>query len=136
MSAPTPHVALGSTGRSGHEAVVRTIHLVLGLISVAAGIIGIFLPILPTVPFMLLAAFFFARSNPAWERRILEHPHFGPPIRAWRERGAIGRGAKVAALLALSVSAAGGFWLLPEPWRWVPLGIALITGTWIVTRPD
>jgi hypothetical protein len=115
---------------------VRTIYLVLGLVAVAAGIIGIFLPILPTVPFMLLAAFFFARSNPAWERRILDHPNFGPPIRAWRERGAIGRRAKVAAVLALGVSAAGGLWLLPEPWRWVPLGVAVVTGTWIATRPS
>jgi hypothetical protein len=115
---------------------VRTIYLVLGLVAVAAGIVGIFLPILPTVPFMLLAAFFFARSNPAWERRILEHPHFGPPIRAWRERGAIGRGAKFAAVLALGVSAAGGLWLLPEPWRYVPLAVAVICGSWITTRPS
>ncbi len=115
---------------------MRTIYLVLGLVAVAAGIVGIFLPILPTVPFMLLAAFFFARSNPAWERRILEHPHFGPPIRAWRERGAIGRGAKFAAVLALGVSAAGGLWLLPEPWRYVPLAVAVICGSWITTRPS
>ena len=115
---------------------MRAIHLVLGLVSVAAGIIGIFLPVLPTVPFMLLAAFFFARSNPAWERRILEHPRFGPPIRAWRDRGAIGRRAKVAALLALAGSAAGGLWLIDGVWRFVPLAIAMVSGSWIATRPD
>jgi uncharacterized protein len=115
---------------------VRTLYLILGLIAVALGVVGLFLPIVPTVPFMLLAAFLFARSNPAWERRILEHPRFGPPIRAWRERGAIGRGAKVAAILALSASAGLGLWLLPEPWRWAPLGVAVICGAWIATRPD
>jgi len=115
---------------------VKAIYLVLRLVSVGAGIIGLFLPILPTVPFMLLAAFFFARSNPAWERRILKHPRFGPPIRAWRERGAIGRGAKTAAVLALGVSALLGLLLLPEPWRYMPLAVAVICGTWIATRPS
>jgi uncharacterized membrane protein YbaN (DUF454 family) len=115
---------------------VRTLFLVLGLLSVALGIIGIFLPILPTVPFMLLAAFFFARSNPAWERRILDHPRFGPPIVAWRERGAIGRRAKGAALLALAASATFGLLMVDGPWRWLPLAIALTTGSWIATRPD
>jgi len=116
--------------------LVRRVYLFLGLLAVALGAIGIFLPILPTVPFMLLAAFFFARSNPVWEQRILDHPRFGPPIRAWRERGAIGRGAKLAAILAMSGSAALGLWLLPEPSRYVPLAIAVICGGWIATRPS
>jgi uncharacterized protein len=136
MDAGTQGGALGSATESRHEAVVRAVYLTLGLIAVALGVIGIFLPVLPTVPFMLLAAFMFARSNPAWERRILEHPRFGPPIRAWRERGAIGRGGKVAALLALTASAAGGFVLLEGVWRFVPLGVALVTGSWIATRPS
>jgi hypothetical protein len=136
MSPPTRIAALGSVCQSGHDARVRAIYLGLGLAAVTLGLIGIFLPIVPTVPFMLLAAFFFARSNPAWERRILEHPRFGPPIRAWRERGAIGTGAKLAAFMALAGSAALGFWLLPEPWRYVPLVVALICGSWIGTRPN
>jgi hypothetical protein len=115
---------------------VKTVYLILGLLAVVLGVIGIFLPILPTVPFMLLAAFLFARSNPAWEQRILEHPRFGPPIHAWRERGAIGRKAKVASVLALSGSAGLGLWLLPEPWRWLPVGIAVTCGAWIGTRPE
>lgn len=135
MGAPTRHAPLGSAPQSGHEARVRAIYLVLGLASVAAGIIGIFLPILPTVPFMLLAAFFFARSNPAWERRILEHPRFGPPILAWRERGAIGRRAKIAAMIGLAASAGLGLWLLAEPWNYLPLAVAVICGSWIGTRP-
>ena len=115
---------------------MRRVYLVLGLLSALLGLIGIALPLLPTVPFMLLAAFFFARSNPAWERRILEHPRFGPPVRAWRERGAIGRKGKIAALLALSASAGLGLWLAPEPWRWVPLAVAVVCGSWIATRPS
>jgi uncharacterized protein len=136
MRAGTRHARLGSAAQTGHERAVRAVYLILGIASVALGAIGLFLPILPTVPFMLLAAFLFARSNPAWERRILEHPRFGPPIRAWRERGAIGRGGKVAALLALTASAVGGFVLLDGYWRLVLLGITLVTGSWIATRPS
>lgn len=115
---------------------MRTVYLILGLVAVALGIIGLVLPILPTVPFMLLAAFLFARSNPAWEQRILDHPRFGPPIRAWRERGAVSRPAKTAALVALTASGAIGLWLLPEPWRYLPLAIGVTCGAWIATRPS
>jgi uncharacterized membrane protein YbaN (DUF454 family) len=91
---------------------------------------------MPTVPFMLLAAFFFARSNPRWEQRLLDDPRFGPHIRAWRDRRAIGRPAKTAALIALSFSAIGGLFLLEGHWRLVPLAVALICGSWIATRPS
>jgi uncharacterized protein len=136
MEVATPQEQLGSPRGRRHERRVRSLYLVLGLTAVALGVIGLFLPILPTVPFMLLAAFFFARSNPAWEQRILNHPRFGPPIRAWRERGAISRPAKAAALVALAGSAGMGLWLLPEPWRYLPLAIAMTCGAWIATRPS
>jgi uncharacterized membrane protein YbaN (DUF454 family) len=114
---------------------MRPLYLVLGIIAVALGVIGMALPLLPTVPFMLLAAFFFARSNPRWEQRLLDDPRFGPHIRAWRERRAIGRSAKIAALLALCGSAIGGLLLLDGGWRFVPLAVAVISGSWIATRP-
>lgn len=115
---------------------MRLAYLSVGILAIGLGVIGIFLPILPTVPFMLLAAFCFARSNPEWERRILDHPRFGPPVRAWRERGAIGRKGKIAAVLGLSGSAAMGLLLLDGPWRFAPLAIAIVCGAWIVTRPE
>ncbi|HQS96300.1 MAG TPA: YbaN family protein, partial [Novosphingobium sp.] len=69
----------------------RQLYLAGGLISVALGTLGVFLPLLPTVPFLLLATFCFARSNPVWEQRLLDHPRYGPPLRQWRERRAISR---------------------------------------------
>lgn len=114
---------------------MKRVCLVLGMISVALGVIGIALPLMPTVPFMLLAAFFFARSNPRWEQRLLTDPRFGPHIRAWRERGAISRLGKTAALTALFGSAIIGLLVLGAGWRFVPLGVAVICGTWIATRP-
>lgn len=114
----------------------RLLYLGLGLASVALGAAGIVLPLLPTVPFMLLAAYFFARSSPRLEARILDHPRFGPPIRAWRTRGAISPAGKRAALAAFAFSALLGLVLLPFPWLLVPAGAALIGGSWIATRPE
>ncbi len=78
---------------------MRSLWYALGLIALALGIVGIALPVVPTVPFLLLAAGAFARSSPRLERRIMNHPTYGPPVRAWRERGAISRLAKTWAVL-------------------------------------
>lgn len=114
----------------------RPLYLLSGLTAFAAGTVGIFLPLLPTVPFYILAAFCFGRSNPAWEARLLAHPRFGPHIRAWREKGAISPYAKRLALAMLGLSAAVGLFALPFPWSLLPLGVAIVTGSWIWTRPD
>ena len=114
----------------------RPLFLAAGVASVALGAIGALLPVLPTVPFLILAAFCFARSNPAWERRLLDHPRWGPAIRDWRQRGAIARRAKWGASAALVASAALAFATLAWPWilaALLPMGVA---GAWIWTRPE
>jgi uncharacterized protein len=116
--------------------VTRHLWLGAGLTSVALGAIGAFLPIMPTVPFLLLAAFCFARSNPAWEQRLLDHPSYGPPLRRWRERKAISRRAKVSAIGAMSVGAVVTWFTLGWPWVGVSLAILAISGSWIWTRNE
>lgn len=115
---------------------MRLAWLALGLLSLALGAAGAFLPLLPTVPFVLLAAFCFARGHPPLEAWLVRHPHFGPHITAWRARGAISRRGKRAALVAFGLSAAIGLVLLSLPWSLVPLTAAAIGGTWIWTRPE
>ncbi|ODU67837.1 MAG: hypothetical protein ABT11_18875 [Novosphingobium sp. SCN 66-18] len=107
-----------------------------GLAFVAIGAVGAFLPLLPTVPFLLLAAFCFAKGNPAWEQRLLDHPKYGPALRQWRERRAISRRAKKAALLAMAISV--GITALTAGWPWVliPAAVMAISGTWIWTRAE
>ncbi len=114
----------------------RFLYLGLGFASLALGAAGVVLPLLPTVPFVLLAAFFFARSSPRLEARLLDHPRFGPHIRAWRERGAIGPAGKRAALFAFAFSALLGLVLLPFPWLLAPAAAGLLGGSWIATRPN
>lgn len=85
---------------------MRILWFGLGAASLALGAVGAVLPLLPTVPFLLLAAFCFARSSKRVHDWLIGHPVFGPPIRDWRESGAIGRRAKW--LATASVGAAFG----------------------------
>ncbi|MCM2561969.1 YbaN family protein [Lutimaribacter sp. EGI FJ00015] len=80
---------------------MRFVWASLGLLSVACGLIGIFLPLVPTVPFLLLAAILFARSSERLHGWLLEHPTLGPPITDWQERGAISLRGKRAATLSI-----------------------------------
>ena len=116
--------------------MIRTVYLAVGLVSLLLGGIGLFLPLLPTVPFVLLAAFCFARSSPRLESWLVEHRTFGPHIQAWRSSGAISRKGKRAAFLAFGASALIGLSLLQAPWSLIPLAAALIGGSWIATRPE
>lgn len=122
----------GSALRLG---MLRTVYLVIGLVSLLLGAIGAFVPLLPTVPFVILAAFCFARSSPALERKLVEHPVFGPHLEAWRTRRAISRRGKAAAVFAFAASALLGAVLLHLPWALISALAALIGGSWILTRP-
>ncbi|GHG13174.1 YbaN family protein [Paracoccus aerius] len=116
---------------------MRTLWYGLGLIALGLGIVGIALPVVPTVPFLLLAAAAFARSSPRLERRIMNHPTYGPPVRAWRERGAISRLAKIWATLAMACGV--GFSLFLGMPLWVVVTQAMICtaiGAYVVTRPE
>jgi hypothetical protein len=57
--------------------IKRQLYLAAGLASVGLGAIGVFLPLLPTVPFLIVAAFCFARSSPKLEGRLMNHPRYG-----------------------------------------------------------
>ena len=115
---------------------MRPLFLAGGIVSVAFAAIGAVLPIMPTVPFLLLAVFCFARSNPEWERRILDHPYWGPQVLDWRERRAIRRPAKVAAVAAMAAGAVFTWLTLGTPWVYISLTILVVAGGWIVTRNE
>ncbi len=89
---------------------MRVIWLIFGLTSLALGGIGVFLPILPTVPFMLLAAFCFSRSSERLHHWLVTHPVFGPSIEDWQTTGSISR--RVKSYATVSIFAAFGISLM------------------------
>ncbi len=80
---------------------MRTTFLLLGLVCVAFAVIGVFVPLLPTTPFLLLAAACFARSSERFHQWLLNHPVFGTTVRAWDEHRSIPRKAKWVAIVSL-----------------------------------
>lgn len=82
----------------------RTAYLLLGWVCVLLGLIGAFLPLLPTTVFLLIAAWAFSRSSPRWHRWLREHARFGAAVRAWEEHHAMPRRAKRIAFAALAAS--------------------------------
>ncbi len=115
---------------------MRPLYAAGGIIAVGLAAVGAFLPIMPTVPFLLVAVFCFARSNPAWEKKILEHPHWGPQVLDWRERRAINRRAKIMALGAMSAGVLFTWFTLGAPLVFLSIAILVIAGGWIWTRNE
>jgi len=109
----------------------------LAALFILLGLLGIVLPILPTVPFLLLATWAASRGWPALERRLLSHMVYGPMIVRWRERRAVPRRAKWFATIGMVVSSTL-LWFSPAP-TWLQLAtpaVMLPIGVWIWLRPD
>ncbi len=83
--------------------VMRLVWLLLGVSSVVLGVVGAVLPLLPTVPFMLLAAYCFARSSNRAHNWLVNHRVFGTAIADWQRSGAISLAAKYAATVSVVV---------------------------------
>lgn len=115
----------------------RVLWTVFGWVALALGVIGLFLPVVPTTPFVILAAFAFGRGSPAMRRRLEESRHFGPAIRDWEERGAIRPRHKAAACLLMAASLVGAVILgLPATVLAVQAFALAAAGSFVLTRPS
>lgn len=117
--------------------VARLLWRCLAAAAVLLGFIGIFVPGLPTVPFLLLAAWAAGKGWPALERWLLAHPRYGDSIRRWREHGAVPRRAKWASSVMMAASAVAMWWA-PMPLA-LRLGIPvfmLAVAVWLWRRPE
>ena len=114
----------------------------LAYASLGTGIVGIFVPVLPTTVFILIAAYAASRGSERLHRYLTGHPRFGPSIRQWQEHGAVSRRAKWAATLTmlasalfllLSMRAVGSHkgWMVA-----LPIACMAVVALWLWMRPE
>ena len=134
-----PDTARGDSPQGGQglrAALMRRVWLGLALMFVGLGSAGVVLPLVPTTPFLLLAAACASRSSPALHAWLYSHPRFGPLLRDWRDHRAIRPRAKLTALILVAASWVW-MWISVEP-LYARLGAtAVMAGVvlFLATRP-
>jgi uncharacterized membrane protein YbaN (DUF454 family) len=109
----------------------------LALACVALAMLGAVLPVLPTVPFLLVAAWAGSRGWPRLETWLLEHPKHGPAIRRWRDHGAVPRRAKWFATVTMVTSTAILALSGAPPWvKFAVPGVMASVAVWLWMRPE
>ena len=83
---------------------IRYLYMFAGTVCVVTGVVGIVVPVLPTAPFILLAAACYARSSERLHQALLQHRYFGPMINDWQEHRAMAKKVKIKATLLIAVS--------------------------------
>lgn len=108
--------------------LLRGLLLGVGALSLVLGVIGIFLPLLPTVPFLLLTAACWARASPRWHRWLLSRPKLGPAIERWERERTLSRRSRWTALGLVTVSmGATIWWVRGHAWLpWAMTGLAVV----------
>lgn len=105
------------SARPHDSRLVRVLCLAGGTAALLLGLLGIFLPLLPTTPFVLLAAACFARGSTRVHDRLLAHRIAGPIIREWHEHRAMPPGVKPWAFLLMSLSFGASLLAMESPWH-------------------
>lgn len=100
------------------------------------GLVGVALPLLPTTPFVLLAAFAAARGSPRLHAWLLHHRVFGGVIHDWSATRAVARRAKVAASVAMVVAAAAMAFTTPPVLTVIGCAAMAAVATWLWLRPE
>ena len=127
------------TAAPGLTAPARWALQALAGVCVLLGLVGIVVPVLPTVPFLLVAAWAASRSSPRLHRWLLTHPRFGRPLRDWEEAGIVPRSGKWFATAMVGISGPVTAYLAPAGWRtMVFVGLAAMAAVlvWLWRRPE
>jgi uncharacterized protein len=114
------------------------VFLAAGFLALALGIAGIVLPVLPTTPFMLLAAACFARSSPRFHQWLLRHRTFGPIVSEWERHRAIPYRTKIWGIVLMSMTLAASITFFVRP-VWLKAALAVFgvaMAVWLYRRPS
>ena len=106
--------------------IKQRLGMLAGMLMVGLGAAGIVLPLVPTTPFLLLAAYLFARSSPRWHAWLLNHRHFGPYIHAWRNKSGLTPAQKLRIGASFTILMAISIYFVP-----VAALRGLLVGIWI-----
>ena len=128
---------MATSGGPGKPGRLRWAWWLLAWSSLVLGMVGIVVPGLPTVPFVLLSAYAAARGSRRLHAWLLAHRQFGPMIRDWQATGAVSRRAKRAATAMMALSAAVMFATAPKLWM-AATGTAImgVVAIWLWRRPE
>jgi uncharacterized protein len=125
--------------------MLRPVLLVVGTISLGLGVFGMFVPIIPTTPFLLLSAFCYGRSSERLHTWLISHPRLGAYVVGFLYGGAVPHRAKRAALLtlwpAIALSVAIIVWRVESPLVWIAVSLLIVAiatavTAFILTRPE
>ena len=116
---------------------MRVFFFLLALLSLGLGVLGSFLPLLPTTPFLLVAAFFFVRSSERMYSWLIGHPLLGQYIRDYLRYRAISRRAKIVSIVSMDGMIALSLMLVHSrmpPFLWIAFAGAGALGTFLIVR--
>lgn len=103
----------------------KTLYNIAGTVALLLGIVGLFLPLLPTTPFLLLASACYMRGSERMHQWLMNQRHLGPYLRSYQQGRGIPLRAKITALALMWTSLTVSMWVIPLPWVRVLL---LVTG--------
>lgn len=136
---PNSRVDRPAAIRAGrHARPIRALFVVLGTVFLGLGAIGLVLPVLPTTPFVLLAAACYLRASERLHGWLVHSRTFGPTIVAWQEHGAIPPRAKAIAIALITLTFGLSIAIAVEP-PWMRLGLAavgVVLVVWLARRPS
>jgi uncharacterized membrane protein YbaN (DUF454 family) len=121
------------------SAPARWLLLALAGVCILLGLVGIVLPVMPTVPFLLVAAWAASRSSPRLHRWLHEHPRFGHLLLDWEAYGVVPRSGKWIATVMMAASAATLLVVVPQKWMLLALGVVAGMAAllyWLWRRPE
>ena len=132
-----PPTDSGTSRAAALPAIARWCLLALAVLSLVLAVVGLFLPLLPTVPFLLLAAWAASYSSPKLSNWLENHSRLGPPITAWRRGGVVSRRAKWMATICMSASSVSLMVLLGLHWAVLATVVVMACVlAWLWQRPE